>query len=546
MIRLSANTYLEMQDKTMYNSNIKILHEGEQKMKRIIITFILSACLLFSACSGISALQEENNFFDNEQVFSNNEQTFSEEEQESESVEEGRFISSVEVLDYIPYNERYETKYKPYYNLLHHGELEDGSRIQVYEEYYTNQFDIRERYVVLQYTNTNGTPGAIRFLHDEWELRTLAINNNVVFAYTKEDRELSADNTEIFIFSVQDIPEDGSTLRDMINDNTIAEHASGCAFSIDFIYPSSKIDEKYILEEGENYDKLIYNTSYGLEYSRSGGASYQVQCHGSSCVYDDYENNKRIMMFYGGKNNENYYRGFLEEIEFIEEEFLFTQNRSGWVFPEGMTGGTDKTPMFNGMSLNQTLYLTPDNHEMLFHWYGPETLGTQALEANGILTLQEGEGLYKLNAQAIPINEIVDMYDVESYGLLENQHFMDDYCKSILVLGVMEDGVYSHVAEEQLILHNYDELKAQGFENGEDCFVFDRETLIDDYDGTHIIYPIVDDDGYKGYATLLYGSDYNMPQDYVYFFTYVEREDIYDNERALEVISSIDYHLGIE
>jgi len=508
-------------------------------MKKKLLALIMITCLLLSACSSAPTPAEEKNSFGEEQ-------SSSEEMPESESAKVGKFVAAYSTLDYINGEDRLAPTYKPYFDLFNQTNLSNGSKIQIFEEYRIIDFK-KERYILMQYTNPSGTTGAIRFPQDEWELISFVGDNDIIAFFTDISTELSEENTNMFMVSVVDISEEDYAIKEAIENDGIEELIKKDYFTVSSFYPITLKDETYILEEGENSNTLIYDTNYSLEYARYGGASYQVNCHGCTYIYEDYETNIRIAAFCGGRDYSNYeLRNFFTEFEVIDEEHLFSEMSSDWVFPSGMTGQTTKTVLGNGMSMNVTNYTNPSNHEMSFHWYGPETLGSQALENNGVLTLQEGEGLYKLNAQAIPINEIVDKYDVESYGLLEYQHFNENAYKSIEVCDIEVDGVRQSVIGQNLILNNYDELKAYGFENEEELFMFDKEDLIDDYNNTHIVYPIVDDNGYKGYATLLYGSEFNMPQDYVYFFTYVEREDIYDNERALDVISSIDYHLGIE
>jgi len=399
------------------------------------------------------------------------------------------------VEEYISLEERNTTMYKPYFEMTgflygsQDDTLDDDLAFEAYKER-----TVQGKSLLVNFTSSDGTRGAIRINgeknREKWHFDSIRIMNSGIIYVPS-----NADYFEEFAFAMFDF----STLSGnmMVNQCTSDEYIN--AFTSWLPLPSSSHYHKpcdvpeYTIDIGDTYAKIIYRTDYEYPFKYEDGYEHVYSCTGYTLVYDDYQNQKRYIVTYGKNLNDTKDTlNFMNSIEIISEEERSSQNHFYWTFPEGMEGYTGKLPFNNGMSRNITSYTTPDNHEMLFHWYGPEMLGAQVYVTNDVLTLCEGEGKYKLNAQAILASDIADKFDVSSYGLMEHEHFATD----------------GHV---------------------------------DDY-GTQILYPITDDNGYKGYATLLYGSDYPMPNDYVYFFTYVERDDIYNDERALEVMASLDYH----
>lgn len=471
-------------------------------MKTKLLALTLCMCLLLSACGSTSSQDAQDTQPPIEEVQEPIEVV-------EEPIEDIQEPIAIEVPQYISLDVRTSTFYKPYFERIGYvygsieDSLDDDLVFEAFKEYYTNPLPSGEEKLLVNYTNANGTRGSIRF-DNKYEIKDWTFENNLfiydnVFFYLPNGYEQRYEEFAMGVFELSSFSSSNILVKDCVDDEKLKKCISNFQLSGENYRFTPNEDMEHILDIGDNYAKLIYRTDYDFIFSREGGANHIYPCISYTCIYDDYENDKRYIIIYGVQDgDETKVLEFMNSIEFVEEENLYEEKTSYWMFPEGMEGYTQKSPYQNGMSRNITSYTTPNNHEMLFHWYGPNNLGSQAIASNGVLTLQESEGLYKLNAQAIPTNEIVDMNDIGSYGLMAHEHYVEG-----------EFGLQ-----------------------------------VDDY-GTQILYPIVDDNGYKGYATLLYGSDYAMPQDYLYFFTYVEREDVYDDERALEVMASLDYHLGV-
>ena len=479
--------------------------------KRILFAMLLATTSLLVAC-GSNSTQDTQEVQDIQETTSQEVETPQEEVvQEELPLEEVAIKEETNITTdtYINMEKREEPFYKSNFILTNFlmGEqfegVEEGVQLHTFEEY----SQTNTRYILVNYINANGTSGAIRVPHIRWNFDNIKMSNNEIEYHPEfNDKQITMDNYSeyipIFYFGVFEISMDQNDLvKDCISENRISDITSQFPL-VRSSYPNNHLYEyngtkerAYEIEEGENYSKIVYETPYDFVVSENyqgpyGSGKLTELAKGATCIYDDYENMKRYIIVRGSTSSIDIED--VMEIEILDNELHFNGPTSSWIFPEGMEGKTQKTPMVNDMSKNVTTYTTPNNHEMSFHWYGPRMLASQASEEKGVLTLEESEGLYKLNAQAIPIDEVWNMYDIGSYGLMDNEHYVEG-------------------------------------------------SNIDDY-GTQILYPIVDDNGYKGYATLLYGSNNQMPQDYYYFFTYVEKEDVYDDERALEVMASLDYH----
>lgn len=467
--------------------------------KRILFAMLLATTSLLVACGSTSTQDTQDAQNPIEEVQEPIEVV-------EEPIEDIQEPIAIEVQEYISLDERTSTFYKPYFERIGyvygslHDSLDDDLVFEAFEEYSTSPLPSGEEKLLVNFTNANGVRGSIRFDNkykvENWTFDNISIyDKNIMYLPNGLEQPF-----EQFAFLVSDFSEystDTIYVKDCVNEDALKKCTSYFHLRGDNYRFVPNEDMEHSLDVGDNYAKIIYRTDYEVIFSREGGVNHIYPCTSYTCVYDDYENDKRYVIIYGIQSgDETKVLEFMNGIEFVDEENLYIEKTSYWVFPEGMDGETQKSPYQNGMSRNITTYVTPNGHEMVFHWYGPNDLATQAIANNGVLTLQESEGLYKLNAQAIPTNEIVDRNDIGAYGLMEYEHYVEG----------------------------------------------DFGLQVDDY-GTQLLYPIVDDNGYKGYATLLYGSDYAMPQDYLYFFTYVEREDVYDDERALDVMASLDYHL---
>lgn len=468
-------------------------------MKTKLLTLTLCMCLLLSACGSTSTQDTQDVQNPIEEV----QEPIEVVEEPIEDIQE-----PIAIEEYIPFEVRNAKLYKAYFNRIGYvyGSLEDSLDddlvFEAFEEYSTSPQTEGSETILLNYTNANGVKGSIRFDNKDerkdWTFDSIDIYDSNIM-YLPNGLEQRFEQFVFGVYGFSDISSDGGMIKECVNEDALKAQTSWLPLMGNSYRFTPNEDMEHTLDVGDNYAKIIYRTDYEVVFSQDGGTNHIYPCTSYTCIYDDYENEKRYIILYGVQSgDETKVLEFMNSIEFVEEENLYVEKTTYWMFPEGMEGYTQKSPYQNGMSRNITSYTTPNNHEMLFHWYGPSDLGSQAIASNGVLTLQESEGLYKLNAQAIPTNEIVDRNDIGAYGLMEHEHYVEG----------------------------------------------DFGLQVDDY-GTQILYPIIDDNGYKGYATLLYGSDYAMPQDYLYFFTYVEREDVYDDERALDVMASLDYHLGI-
>lgn len=496
--------------------------------KRILFAMLLATTSLLVACGSTSSqgAQDTQNTQEttNEEVVSNQEV---EQEETTQEVEEKMIlVNDYANAMYITKDETKEDSYRTYFNFIHQvlgsevSHLEDTTRLQVYEGYRDNEKQgVNEkcyRHILIQFTNSNGTSMMIDIPHQTWDFTQIDMTNDML-RYRPQNGEVF----EEIYFIVGELSNENSLLKDYENGENIEQIATWFPIQSMEGYKLTDTNTRNAsnyLEIEENYAKIIYKTDYQYT-STSDGAIYD--CSGYTCIYDDYENMKRFIIVYGveGSNGKlpgsaNTIESFLDYyIEIIDNEYHFMEPTSKWVFPQGMVGETQKTPMNNGMSINITNYTNSNNQEIKLHWYGPQTLGEQASEENGVLTLSDAEGNYRLNIQQVS----------------------PDVCEGFKYVGrdnlSMEEvgGIFAPLQEyEHYVENTYVDM----------CKFNDGEKFA--------LYQITTDDGYKGYAFLMAESQFKMPNDEKYFITYVEKEDIYDDERALEVIKSIDYHLGIE
>lgn len=493
--------------------------------KRILFAILLATTSLLVACGSTST--QDNQDVQNTQETTNQAVVSTQEDVVQEDMEGKKILVNDDWefdFEYITSEERYKDDYKIYFNLLEQvigsdtTYLEDTTRFQIFEEYRPNErasmLETQYRHILVQLTNPNGTSMMIDIPHNDWDFSTAAISNNTL-QYRPQNEE---QRYEEIIFKVEEIPNERKLLKDYGNIEDLDDISSLVFLQDDYHKLTSEKPKtfEYEYNEEDNYAKLIYKTDYMIVYE---GNAYD--CSGYTCLYEDYETMTVISIVYCVEGisslpiegDYNWIDDFLDYyIVIVDNEYHFTQPTFLWTFPQGIVGETQKTPMENGMSINVTSYTNSNNQEIKFHWYGPETLGEQAeVGENGLLTLKDKEGNYRLNVQQIPMSEC------------KGETYRDDELNAWVINE--NHKIFSPLQEYEHYV--------------EGCVV--------DYSSSEYgLYPITTDDGYKGYAYVMYSSQFKKPNDEVYFITYVEKENVYDDERALEVIKSIDYHLGIE
>ena len=410
--------------------------------------------------------------------------------------------------------------YKVYFDFSHQvlgsdvSHLEDTTRLQVYEEYRENEKEkytkdgFNYRHILVQFTNANGATGMIDIPHSEWTFAQVDMTNDMV-RYRPQNEQIF----EEIYFVVGELTNENSLLRDYESGKNIDQIANWFPIQSNeyTLTKTNPRDSLHWFDVEDKYAKIIYQTNYVC--TPASGGTYD--CSAYTCIYDDYENMKRFIIVYGrqgdGKLESSYdIRDFLDDIEFVDNEYHFSQSTSTMQASQGMTLETQKTTMNNGMAINVTNYTNPNNQEIKFHWYGPETLGTLVGEQNGVLTLMDKEENYRLNIQQVAL----DLGNCKTFS--DDELGTCTYDSDTIFIPLQE---YEHYLEG---------------------------SRVDYVSEWWVLYQITTDDGYKGYAYAMCNSDFPKPSDQMYFITYVEKESVYDDERALEVIKSIDYHLGIE
>ena len=165
-------------------------------------------------------------------------------------------------------------------------------------------------------------------------------------------------------------------------------------------------------------------------------------------------------------------------------------------FPEGMTGFTDKYVFSSDetWSLNNTHYVDNSGNTMNFEWEGPTELGEKATTTDSTLALLGGD--YALFAWTYG-------YADGDFELCANMDKETWTSFTLLDIPYVENGYYNVDISDNTILT-----------------IFEVEGL-----------------EYKGYASCITDSNNKI----CYQFTYVEKIDSYNEERAMKVIESIKF-----
>ena len=165
-------------------------------------------------------------------------------------------------------------------------------------------------------------------------------------------------------------------------------------------------------------------------------------------------------------------------------------------FPSGMTGFTDKFVFASDetWSLNDTHYVDANGNEMNFEWEGPTVLGEMATVTDNALALTGGN--YMLFAW--------------TYGYADGDF---ELCSNI----------------DKDTWTTYTLADVPYVENG----YYNRNLS----DNTLVVIYEVGNNEYKGFASCI--TDLN--DEICYQFTYLEKIDNYNEERAMNVIESIKY-----
>ena len=193
----------------------------------------------------------------------------------------------------------------------------------------------------------------------------------------------------------------------------------------------------------------------------------------------------------------------MEEPEVVEPETSETPEFAyshTWSFPDNMEGFTRKylNDVLTEWSLNETHYVANDGTEMNFTWEGPAALGEMADAGESTLFLYGGDD-YELKAWGCEVSGPEDA--------------LREFDKETIVSWDSSSSTYTEGDYYEFI-------------DG------DIEARV-----TFKISRTINDIEYTGYAC--YFENYETMT--CYQTTYVERNDIFDDERALNVVNSIDF-----
>ncbi len=185
-----------------------------------------------------------------------------------------------------------------------------------------------------------------------------------------------------------------------------------------------------------------------------------------------------------------------------EDEFDgFYSDSYQWAFPEsiGVEGFTDKYVLASDetMSFNCTHYVAKDGTEMNFSWVGPTELGEKADAGNTTLFLYGNDSAYELrawNGGELKLEELEECLALEK-----------DVWTSLSGSDITypEDGYYNIERINNIVYVTY----------------------------------AVKTDTMNGYSYFICNGDVEN----YYMFTYLERNEIYDDTRAMNVINSLEY-----
>lgn len=176
-----------------------------------------------------------------------------------------------------------------------------------------------------------------------------------------------------------------------------------------------------------------------------------------------------------------------------------------WVFPDGLEGFTRKflNEDYPEWSVNHTHYVAPNGNEMNFRWEGPAELGSNAGLGNNGKTLNLGNSSGEYALRAFTTGEL----SPEDYEETIN------YSKETIVsfassdVAYIEDGYYVATIEDNYLSYIF---AIKGIDNNEN---------------------------HQGYCHFFMDFENNA----CYQFTYLEDISIYDDERALSVVNSLEY-----
>jgi len=179
-----------------------------------------------------------------------------------------------------------------------------------------------------------------------------------------------------------------------------------------------------------------------------------------------------------------------------EEEFYSDSYQ--WTFPEGMDGFTDKFVLASDetMSFNCTHYVDTNGNEMNFSWVGPTELGEKADAGETTLFLYGNDSfeLRAWNGGELKLEELEECL-------------------------ALEKNVWTSLSGSNV---TYPE---NGYYN------------IERIDNIVYVKYAVKTDTMNGYSCFLCNGDVGN----YYMFTYLERNEIYNDTRAMNVINSIEY-----
>ncbi len=272
-------------------------------------------------------------------------------------------------------------------------------------------------------------------------------------------------------------------------------------------------DGQTFADPGENYYRFTRGISWTDKNASSTEAIFAGLHTGYICFMDDYDTNVRYIFAVvarpGYKADEEQ---LLEKINSFEPIDAITNGElmTGTAL-EGRATNHYFIPAAEEMGVYVTTYTSSEGREMSFCWEGPVELMSVAAENNGSLYYEDTNNSYRLRAYALP----------ESPSML-------DY--------VTSEGVYPFNYQD-----NNEKIVSEwlSYLDETECYVqgssFDAAKR---RYGNEVVFPITGENGYKGYAHYIFEG--NMDRFYV--FTYMEHESVYDDERALHIINSIQIH----
>lgn len=327
-------------------------------------------------------------------------------------------------------------------------------------------------------------------------------NEGIIFDYPESEK--------IILFSGCSISSD-SVLKDIPYEN----FKNWLPFNFAHIDVLETNDFEYFVDEKDASFRITYSLELGLKLSEDDTSIEYQGYRGYFTCYEDYNTMTRYYALCAStKFDASRCLKFLDGVRFGNPNIDYRNELEGtYTFPDGMNGYTEKHPLIadSNMSTNITHFVDSNGNIIDFHWRGPSTVGLYATENNNVLELSDQDGNYYLRVSLV--------------------NDFKDFCYT----NIDEDGNITYSADDTCSKYLY--------ENEE----FIKGSTID-YNisrgnrGLAIAFPISRDDGYKGYAYMCEGNSTGDGKEHVYVFTYVEKEEVYDDARALEVINYIGTH----